>query len=78
MLAAQGFTEVHNYSFISEEEATRFGFDVADHVRVLNPIAAGQELMRTSLLRSRTSSPRPLIRTPGRRKEISDELDRRG
>ncbi|HKD05227.1 MAG TPA: phenylalanine--tRNA ligase subunit beta [Bryobacteraceae bacterium] len=49
-IAAQGFTEVSNYSFISEEEARRFGFAVEDHVRVLNPIAAGQDLMRTSLL----------------------------
>ncbi len=49
-IAAQGFTEVSNYSFISEEDARRFGLAVEDHVRVLNPIAAGQELMRTSLL----------------------------
>lgn len=49
-MAAQGFNEVSNYSFISEEEAKRFGFAPEDHVRVLNPIAAGQELMRTSLL----------------------------
>ncbi len=48
--AAQGFTEVSNYSFISEEEAKRFGFAPEDHVRVLNPIAEGQELMRPSLL----------------------------
>lgn len=48
--ASQGFTEVSNYSFISEEEAKRFGFAPEDHVRVLNPIAEGQELMRTSLL----------------------------
>ncbi|HXJ38394.1 MAG TPA: phenylalanine--tRNA ligase subunit beta, partial [Bryobacteraceae bacterium] len=47
-MAAQGFNEVSNYSFISEEEAKRFGFAPEDHVRVLNPIAAGQELMRTS------------------------------
>jgi phenylalanyl-tRNA synthetase beta chain len=50
MVAAQGYTEVSNYSFISEEEARRFGLAVEDHVRVLNPIAAGQELLRTSLL----------------------------
>ncbi len=49
-ISAQGFTEVSNYSFISEEEARRFGFAIEDHVRVLNPIAAGQELLRTSLL----------------------------
>ena len=49
-VAAQGFTEVSNYSFISEAELLRFGFELQNHVRVLNPIAAGQELMRTSLL----------------------------
>jgi phenylalanyl-tRNA synthetase beta chain len=47
---AEGFTEVSNYSFISEEEARRFGLRPEDHIRVLNPIAAGQELMRTSLI----------------------------
>ena len=50
LMTARGFTEVSNYSFISEEEARRFGLEVAKHVRVLNPIAAGQELLRTSLL----------------------------
>jgi phenylalanyl-tRNA synthetase beta chain len=50
MIAAQGYTEVSNYSFISEDEARRFGMRVEDHVRVLNPIAAGQELLRASLL----------------------------
>ena len=50
LMAARGYTEVSNYSFISEESARRFGLPVEDHIRVLNPIAAGQELMRTSLL----------------------------
>src|SRR5207248_1317611 len=50
MIAARGYTEVSNYSFISEEDARRFGLAVEDHVRVLNPIAAGQELLRASLL----------------------------
>ena len=50
LIAAQGYTEVSNYSFISEEEARRFSMAVERHVRVLNPIAAGQELMRRSLL----------------------------
>ena len=50
IFASQGFDEVYNYSFLSEKEAARFGFAAADHIRVLNPIAAGQELMRTSLL----------------------------
>jgi phenylalanyl-tRNA synthetase beta chain len=48
--AAEGYTEVSNYSFTSEDDVRRFGLAVDDHVRVLNPIAAGQELMRTSLL----------------------------
>jgi phenylalanyl-tRNA synthetase beta chain len=46
----EGFTEVYNYSFISEEAARAFGFDPAAHVRVANPIASDQALMRTSLL----------------------------
>jgi phenylalanyl-tRNA synthetase beta chain len=45
-----GYTEVYNYSFLSEEAVRAFGMDPAAHVRVLNPIAAGQELMRSSLL----------------------------
>ena len=49
-IAAQGYTEVSNYSFISEAEAARFGFRPEEQLRVLNPIAAGQELMRSSLL----------------------------
>jgi phenylalanyl-tRNA synthetase beta chain len=47
---AQGFTEVYNYSFLSEEQATAFSLDLDAHVHVLNPIVADQNLMRTSLL----------------------------
>jgi phenylalanyl-tRNA synthetase beta chain len=50
MISAQGFTEISNYSFVSEEEVRKLGLRPEDHIRVLNPIAAGQELMRTSLL----------------------------
>ncbi len=46
----QGFTEVYNYSFLSEEAVRAFGFDPAEHVRVANPIASDQALMRRSLL----------------------------
>ena len=46
----QGFTEVYNYSFISEESARAFGLDPVGHVRVTNPIASDQALMRTSLV----------------------------
>jgi phenylalanyl-tRNA synthetase beta chain len=45
-----GFTEVYNYSFLSEESVRAFGFDPASQVRVTNPIASNQELMRASLL----------------------------
>jgi len=48
--AAQGFTEVYNYSFLSDEQVTALGLDPAAHVRVLNPIASDQALMRTSLV----------------------------
>jgi phenylalanyl-tRNA synthetase beta chain len=45
-----GFTEVYNYSFLSEQAVEAFGLDPATHVRVFNPIASDQALMRTSLL----------------------------
>ena len=47
---ANGFTEVYNYSFLSEEAVRAFGFDPAAQIRVTNPIASNQELMRASLL----------------------------
>jgi phenylalanyl-tRNA synthetase beta chain len=50
MLMAQGFTEVYNYSFVSEEVAAKFGFPPDDHVRVQNPIASDQNLLRVSLV----------------------------
>jgi phenylalanyl-tRNA synthetase beta chain len=50
MAAAQGFTEVYNYSFISEEMGRAFGFPPEAHLRVANPIASDQTLMRLSLL----------------------------
>jgi phenylalanyl-tRNA synthetase beta chain len=50
MAAAQGFTEVYNYSFISEEMARAFQFPPEAHLRVSNPIASDQTLMRLSLL----------------------------
>jgi phenylalanyl-tRNA synthetase beta chain len=50
LVADQGFHEVYNYSFLSEDMAARFGLTPADHVKVLNPIAADQGLLRTSLV----------------------------
>src|SRR5579883_2543156 len=50
MTAAQGFTEVYNYSFVSEDMIRAFGFPAEDHIRVMNPIASDQTMLRTSLL----------------------------
>jgi phenylalanyl-tRNA synthetase beta chain len=44
MAAAQGFTEVYNYSFVSEESARTFGFDIAELMQ------ADQNYLRPSLL----------------------------
>jgi len=59
MAAAQGFTEVHNYSFISEDQARTFG--LPSDVEIANPIASDQNLMRASLL-------------PGILKNVNDNL----
>ncbi len=50
ILTGLGFTEVYNYSFMSEDSARAFGFDPAAHERIANPIASDQALMRASLL----------------------------
>jgi phenylalanyl-tRNA synthetase beta chain len=50
LVAARGFAEVYNYSFLSEETARQFSMDPSAHVAVANPIAADQGLMRTSLI----------------------------
>lgn len=50
MAAAQGFTEVYNYTFISEERARRFGMEPAEHLKVANPISVDQGLLRMSLV----------------------------
>lgn len=50
MAAAQGFTEAYNYSFLSEEAAARVKLAAEEHLRVANPIASDQTLMRVSLL----------------------------
>jgi len=50
VLVDVGFTEVYNYSFVAEEAVRAFGFAPEAHVRVANPIASDQALMRASLL----------------------------
>jgi phenylalanyl-tRNA synthetase beta chain len=60
----QGFDEVSNYSFLSEETVRAFGGDPASHLRVINPIASDQALMRRSLV-------------PGIWKNVGDNLKHR-
>ena len=50
MAAAQGFTEVYNYSFLSDDMARAFSLSPEAHVQVANPIASDQNLLRSSLL----------------------------
>lgn len=49
-LAAQGFTEVYNYSFVNQAAVERFSAKLSDHVEVKNPIAAELTHLRHSLL----------------------------
>jgi phenylalanyl-tRNA synthetase beta chain len=49
-LAAQGFTEVYNYSFSNETDARRFGLDLGEHIAVRNPIASELTHLRRSLI----------------------------
>ncbi|MGH9653165.1 MAG: phenylalanine--tRNA ligase subunit beta [Bryobacteraceae bacterium] len=49
-LAAQGFTEFHNYSFANETDAQRFSLEIGKHVSIRNPIAADLTHLRASLL----------------------------
>ena len=49
-IAAQGFTEVHNYSFLNETDLRRFDMEIGAHIGVRNPIAAELTHLRRSLL----------------------------
>ncbi|MFA5052064.1 MAG: phenylalanine--tRNA ligase subunit beta [Patescibacteria group bacterium] len=49
-LVASGFTETLNYSFYGRTLAERFGLNLKDHYRVLNPLNPEQEYMRICLL----------------------------
>jgi len=54
IMAAQGFFEAINYSFVSEAHSDMLGLEEEDRrrhvVRLLNPIAENQAIMRTMLL----------------------------
>jgi phenylalanyl-tRNA synthetase beta chain len=50
MLIGQGFTEVSNYSFISDPDAEMFQYPTEKLQEISNPIIAEQKYMRPSLL----------------------------
>ncbi|MFA5021059.1 MAG: phenylalanine--tRNA ligase subunit beta, partial [Patescibacteria group bacterium] len=50
ILAGFGLTEVYTYSFISEKQIIGAGLQLADHIKIANPLSADFEYMRTSLL----------------------------
>jgi phenylalanyl-tRNA synthetase beta chain len=49
-MVGQGFTEVSNYSFISDTDAAMFGYSTEKLLQVANPIIADQKYMRPALL----------------------------
>ncbi|MGC2697139.1 MAG: phenylalanine--tRNA ligase subunit beta [Candidatus Angelobacter sp.] len=49
-MVGQGFTEVSNYSFISDADAATFGYATDHLLEVANPIVAEQKYMRPTLL----------------------------
>ncbi len=49
-MVGQGFTEVTNYSFISDADAAMFGYSTDKLLQVANPIIADQKYMRPALL----------------------------
>ena len=49
-LRGLGFSEAMNYSFVSEAQAARLGFDPARQPRIANPLSVEQAIMRPSLL----------------------------
>jgi phenylalanyl-tRNA synthetase beta chain len=50
LAAANGYDEVYNYSFFTDAMLEAFAIDRASLVEVANPIAAGQNYLRSSLL----------------------------
>ncbi|HET9280730.1 MAG TPA: phenylalanine--tRNA ligase subunit beta [Candidatus Angelobacter sp.] len=58
-LVGQGFTEVSNYSFISDADAAMFGYATDKLLQVANPIVAEQKYLRPSLF-------------PGIRRNVAD------
>ncbi len=50
ILKEAGFSEVYNYSFVSERGIKTFGYSAADLVEIENPISSNQKYLRPSLI----------------------------
>ena len=51
-LTAQGLNEIMTYSFVDEDSYNRLGVEKPDVVRILNPLGAEHEIMRTNMVGS--------------------------
>jgi phenylalanyl-tRNA synthetase beta chain len=50
ILKEAGFSEVYNYSFISEKMAKIFGYGTKDSIEIENPVSLEQKFLRPSLI----------------------------
>lgn len=50
LIGAPALTEAYNYSFVGEEQLKKLGSDYKNHIRLANPIASNQNLLRQSLV----------------------------
>lgn len=50
LAGASVLTEVYNYSFVGEEQLKKLSIDFKNHIRLVNPIAEHQTMLRQSLI----------------------------
>jgi phenylalanyl-tRNA synthetase beta chain len=66
-LKHQGFYEVYNYSFVSEQQLTTAGFDPQKSLKTRNPLSSDLECLRPSLLPS-------LLQNLSENQHLADEI----
>ncbi len=52
LLVSQGFSEIYNYSFISQELIEKAGLEVKNYLKIKNPLTSELEYLRSSLIPS--------------------------
>lgn len=50
LVGGPAMNEVYNYSFVGEEQLKKLGIDSSTHIKLKNPIASNQTLLRQSLV----------------------------